>query len=98
MAEIMRPNSAARGYGSRWRKYRLAFLSRHPVCACGCGHGATDVDHIKPVDGPDDPLFWDPKNHQPLTHECHSRKTMAELKEKHTNHQADGPGFRANFR
>lgn len=41
---------------------------------------ATEVDHITPVSGPDDPLFWDDKNHQGLTHSCHSRKTMSELR------------------
>lgn len=42
----------------------------------------TDVDHIIPVDGPDDPRFWDPENHQSLCHACHSAKTMAEQNER----------------
>lgn len=46
---------------------------------------ATEVDHIIPVTGPDDPLFWEESNHQPLTHECHSRKTMAELRGRQTS-------------
>lgn len=41
-----------------------------------------EVDHIIPVDGPNDPRFWDHKNHQGLTHECHSRKTMIEIQRK----------------
>ncbi len=36
---------------------------------------ATDVDHIVPVTGPDDPRFWAPANHQSLCHDCHSAKT-----------------------
>jgi 5-methylcytosine-specific restriction endonuclease McrA len=73
-----RGTATERGYGSRWARYRLQFLREHSVCACGCGHAATDVDHIKPVSGPDDPLFWESGNHQALAHECHSRKTVLE--------------------
>lgn len=75
-----RPSSTARGYDRRWRRYRSYFLSQpeHVVCACGCGQVATDVDHIQPVTGPDDPLFWDASNHQALTHACHARKTALE--------------------
>ena len=39
---------------------------------------ATDVDHIIPVEGPLDPLFWDETNWQSLCHPHHSRKTNAE--------------------
>jgi len=42
-----RGSSAARGYGSRWRKLRLMYLRAHPLCAV-CGEPATDVDHIVP--------------------------------------------------
>ena len=82
-----RPSSARRGYGRRWQKYREAFLADHPLCQCGtwccpfgCSRLATDVDHIQPVSGPDDPLFWEESNHQALAHECHSRKTGRERK------------------
>jgi 5-methylcytosine-specific restriction protein A len=79
-----RGHSAARGYGDRWRRYRTAFLS-HPENAC-CRHcaargritPATDVDHVTPITGPNDPLFWDPANHQPLCHRCHAIKTRAD--------------------
>ena len=83
LADKERPTANARGYTSRWRRYRLAFLASHPVCACGCNHAATDVDHIIPVTGPEDPLFWDPTNHQALTHECHSKKTLSEVRERY---------------
>jgi 5-methylcytosine-specific restriction protein A len=71
-----RGSAAARGYGYRWRIYRRWFLRRNPLCSCG--QAATDVDHIKAVSGPDDPLFWEPSNHQPLCHPCHSAKTRRE--------------------
>lgn len=77
-----RPNSAARGYGYRWRQYRRGWLAANPMCACGCERAASEVDHIEPVTGPADVLFWDPDNHQSLTHECHSRKTLQELTQK----------------
>lgn len=85
-----RPTAAARGYGQRWQAYRKAFLAKpeNHFCRCGCGQRATDVDHIKPVIGPDDPLFWDKSNHQPLAHECHSRKTRIEQNLR--EHRGDG--------
>jgi len=36
------------------------------------------VDHINPVSGPDDPEFYNPKNHQSLCNSCHSEKTAKE--------------------
>lgn len=33
------------------------------------------VDHIVPVTGPADPLFFNPANHQPISHRQHSEKT-----------------------
>ncbi len=68
-----RGSSAARGYGSRWQRYRSGYLRRHPLCPCGAP--ATDVDHVQAVSGPADPLFWQGANHQALCHACHSRKT-----------------------
>ncbi|WP_415857805.1 HNH endonuclease signature motif containing protein [Aeromonas simiae] len=36
---------------------------------------ATVVDHIIPIDGDADVLFWPASNHQPLCASCHGRKT-----------------------
>ena len=69
-----RGSAAARGYGRRWQKARVSFLIRNPVCCCGCGHPATEVDHIVPHRG-DEALFWDTGNWQPMTKACHSAKT-----------------------
>lgn len=42
-----RPNSAARGYGYKWRKIRDAYIAKHPFCAAsGCNDKAVAVDHI----------------------------------------------------
>ena len=71
-----------RGYDYRWQKYRKQFLIDNPLCVKCLEEGksvpATNVDHIEPVSGPDDPLFWDEDNHQALCHSCHSRKTARE--------------------
>ncbi|GMA48648.1 HNH endonuclease [Alicyclobacillus contaminans] len=76
-----RGNSAQRGYDSRWRKARLAYLRAHPLCAECQRQGrltpATVVDHIKPHKG-DKALFWDVHNWQPLCKSCHDAKTARE--------------------
>ena len=72
-----RGSAAKRGYGRRWRRYRKAFLARHPVCVV-CHDVAKHVDHIQPVSGPDDLLFWESSNHQALCASCHNAKTMRE--------------------
>jgi 5-methylcytosine-specific restriction protein A len=77
-----RGNSSERGYTWRWRKYRTHYLSSNPLCAVcrvqGIVKAADCVDHITPVKGADDPLFWEPSNHQPLCTPCHSVKTATE--------------------
>ena len=74
----MRGGADARGYDTRWRKARKAFLQLHPLCAECMKEGkltpATVVDHIVPHRG-DPRLFWDEKNWQPLCKDCHDRKT-----------------------
>jgi len=62
-----RRTAAERGYGSRWRKAREAFLRDYPLCQyCqedGKVEPATVVNHIKPHKG-DQGLFWDQANWQ----------------------------------
>lgn len=68
-------------YAGRWRKARLTFLAREPLCrACakrGRTTAATEVDHEIPHKG-DQALFWDTSNWQPLCNSCHSAKTARE--------------------
>ncbi|MCH7573597.1 MAG: HNH endonuclease [Candidatus Marinimicrobia bacterium] len=77
-----RPSAHRRGYGPRWRRYRLGFLREHNFCvrckADGQQTVATVVDHVVPHQGPDDPRFWDPGNHQALCKRCHDRKTATQ--------------------
>jgi 5-methylcytosine-specific restriction protein A len=84
--EKQRGTASQRGYGGNWQAYRKLFLANNPLCVeCDRPEPATDVDHIVPVSGSDDPLFWDSENHQALCHSCHSRKTMREMRRKHGN-------------
>jgi 5-methylcytosine-specific restriction protein A len=81
--DALRPNSAARGYDRRWRKYRRWFLSKNPLCVECVKEGrptlAVHVDHVEPVEGGQaDPLFWEETNHQGLCQSHHSRKTARE--------------------
>lgn len=79
-----RPTAAQRGYGYRWQKASAGFLAGKLCVGFPVGsHGvvlvpAAHTDHIVPVDGPGDPLFWDRSNWQPLCGECHGRKTATE--------------------
>jgi 5-methylcytosine-specific restriction enzyme A len=81
--EAVRLSPHRRGYTARWQRYRLFYLSTHPLCSvAGCNLCATDVDHIVPVTGPDDEGFWDESNHSAKCHACHSRKTAKEDRNK----------------
>lgn len=77
-----RGTSASRGYGSRWTKYSLQYRINFPLCVMCEAKGkltkADCVDHIIPVTGPDDPEFYNPKNHQGLCNTCHNIKSEAE--------------------
>ena len=76
-----RPSGYERGYDNRWRKARLVFLEKHPLCTRCYENGslvrATVVDHIVPHRG-DRELFWDMSNWQALCKRCHDQKTMTE--------------------
>jgi 5-methylcytosine-specific restriction enzyme A len=82
-----------REYGSRWQKFRVVFLREHALCECGpdccpdgCHEPATEIDHIRPVQGPDDPGFFDESNLQALTEACHGRKTAKDRREGTCRH------------
>jgi 5-methylcytosine-specific restriction protein A len=72
-----RGTAAQRGYGPRWAMYSRTYRQEHPHCVA-CGALSECVDHITPIAGPGDPLFWDTTNHQALCHSCHSSKTTTE--------------------
>jgi 5-methylcytosine-specific restriction protein A len=76
-----RPSAARRGYGSRWRRARTAFLAQHPLCADCQVRGrvvpATVVDHVVPHRGSPE-VFWNDANWQGLCKRCHDAKTARE--------------------
>lgn len=78
----LRGTRTERGYNNCWVKYSKLFRDKNPLCKHCKDKGhlkpSTCVDHIIPVEGSDDPLFWDETNHQALCWSCHSIKTARE--------------------
>ena len=67
-----------RGYDHRWKRFRLAFLSAHPLCLdCedrGVITAADEVHHLRRIaDYPQGRL--DPANCRSLCSSCHSART-----------------------
>jgi 5-methylcytosine-specific restriction protein A len=81
IADTKRGSASSRGYGTKWRKARDAWLMAYPLCAEHESKGvlvqANVVDHIVPHGG-DWKLFWDRKNWQSLCTSCHNSKTAKE--------------------
>ena len=77
-----RGTASSRGYDSKWSSYSRRYRVNNPLCVKCEERGkltlAQCVDHITPVTGPDDPLFFDESNHQSLCNSCHSFKTASE--------------------
>jgi 5-methylcytosine-specific restriction protein A len=80
-----RGTPASRGYDSKWTEYSRLYRKNNPLCVVCLAKGILTsvergghVDHIKPVTGPIDPLFWEPSNHQSLCSYHHRVKTASE--------------------
>ena len=71
-----------RGYTQNWVRYTKIYRMNHPLCVICQREGrltpSQHVDHIVAVSGRDDPMFWEPNNHQALCASCHSKKTATE--------------------
>ena len=84
-ADRWRGTAASRGYGWRWQQARANYLAQHPLCAMceleGRTQLATLVDHIVPVQGAEDPGFWNDSNWQPLCRPHHAQKTANDVKQ-----------------
>lgn len=81
--ERWRGSAASRGYDYAWQKVRKQALERdNHLCVECLKHDritpATDVDHIVPFEGLDDPLRLDLDNLQSLCRSCHNIKTPAQ--------------------
>lgn len=93
-ADRRRGSAASRGYTARWAAFSRQFRTRFPLCGmrptgapattdsvCQQENRATAAqvtDHIVPVDGPNDPRFFDETNMQALCHVCHNAKRQRE--------------------
>lgn len=75
--EQERGTAHQRGYDARWRKARLAYLQRHPLCVlceeAGRVVPAGVVDHIQDHKG-DALLFWDESNWRALCATHHNQR------------------------
>jgi len=68
----------ARGYGGTWERLSKQVRAEEPVCQI-CGDApSTEVDHIEPFDGVDDPLRLDRENLQAVCSACHNKKTRGQ--------------------
>lgn len=74
-----RGKTTERGYGADWRRIRAQKLKQTPLCEQCAVEGrvvvATDVDHIVPFMGTDDPLRLSLMNLRSLCRRCHQIKT-----------------------
>jgi 5-methylcytosine-specific restriction protein A len=69
-----RGTSAERGYDAAWRRFRLWFLHRYPICADCLTVAATDVHHVEKLkDRPD--LRLTESNCSGLCGRCHKIRT-----------------------
>lgn len=88
-----RKSSYARGYDNRWRKERLHYLDRNPLCVfCekeGVITAATVVDHKIPHRG-DMEKFWDIDNWQSLCESCHNQDKQRMEKGTYKEYGLDG--------
>lgn len=80
-----RGSSTARGYDSRWQRFREGYLRRHPLCSfCerrGLVTPATVIDHIETIaDAP--ARRFDEDNLRPLCKPCHDAHTMRAQNER----------------
>jgi 5-methylcytosine-specific restriction enzyme A len=76
--EQERGTSHQRGYDSKWRKARLAYLKRHPLCVLCLPRPvpAEVVDHVVDHKG-DQRLFWVQSNWRALCRKHHDARTDA---------------------
>lgn len=77
-ADRWRGSAASRGYDANWRRFRIAYLRKHPLCVDCLAQqrvmAATEPHHVQKVrDRPD--LMYDERNLMPLCKPCHQVRT-----------------------
>jgi 5-methylcytosine-specific restriction protein A len=90
-----RGSAHSRGYTVRWRRYSQWFIRQPENVFCklqlaGCTNLTGCVDHIQPCE-PNDPLWFDPSNHQGSCTHCNSVKGHRYMK-------GEGQPFEAEMR
>ena len=69
---------------SAWKKFRVNYLKRHPLCIeckkVDITMKATIIDHIIPINSGGDP--WDENHMQPLCYVHHNKKTARDGNKK----------------
>ena len=76
--ERRRGTNKQRGYDSHWARISRMKRDTAPVCEVCRIKAATEVDHIKPFNGIDDPLRTQWSNLQSICRDCHHRKTAGD--------------------
>ena len=71
-----------RGYGGVWEKLSLMKRADCPVCQVCNNAAATQVDHIVPFEGENDPLRLEWTNLQSICGPCHTQKTRDDQAKK----------------
>jgi 5-methylcytosine-specific restriction protein A len=79
-----RGSAHSRGYTKEWWERSRAFLRKPGNEFCklrleGCFGLSQCTDHIIPVDGPDDPNFWNEDNWQASCNHCNRAKGKRRL-------------------
>lgn len=86
---IERESTSAKGYGRKWQRFRQRVYrarARSGAVKCGIcslvfGNESPHADHIIPVKGEGDPLFYDESNIQFLHAKCHGLKTKGDVRQ-----------------
>ena len=75
-----RASASERGYDAKWSRFAKHYLSmpEHQFCALhispNCRSVSECVDHVVPLEGPDDPKKYDTSNLQPACLACNTLK------------------------
>ena len=75
VVDAARGTNKQRGYDEHWARISRMKRQECPVCQVCNDAAATEVDHIIPFNGPNDPLRTQWSNLQSICRQCHNRKT-----------------------
>jgi 5-methylcytosine-specific restriction protein A len=95
----LRGSRHKRGYDAAWVAVTKEFWAdpKNKYCACCTRRGlrelATEVDHVVPFEGKDDPRRLDRRNLQGLCGVCHRQKTAAQQRGVVWNGEMDRRGL-----